>query len=59
MAIHRYVVTVEFKAWIPGERDDPEKQLLSIKATDDLISSETPKSLEISLCLAWTPMNTK
>jgi len=34
MAIHRYVVTVEFKAWIPGERDDPKKQLLSIKATE-------------------------
>ena len=34
MAKHRYVVTAEFKAWIPGERDDPEKQFLSIKATE-------------------------
>ena len=45
MAKHRYVVTVEFKAWIPGERDDPEKQFLSIKATErfDLFAdSEIP-----------------
>jgi hypothetical protein len=45
MAKHRYVVTAEFKAWIPGERDDPEKQFLSIKATErfDLFAdSETP-----------------
>ncbi len=40
MARHRYVVTAEFKAWIPGERDDPGKQFLSIKATErfDLFS---------------------
>jgi hypothetical protein len=45
MAKHRYVVTAEFKAWIPGERDDPEKQFLSIKATerfDVFADSETP-----------------
>jgi hypothetical protein len=34
MAQHRYVVSAESKAWIPGERDNPDKQFLSIKATE-------------------------
>ena len=38
MARHRYVVTAEFRAWIPGERDDPGKQFVSIKAAFDLFA---------------------
>jgi hypothetical protein len=31
MAKHRFVVIREFDAWIPGERDDPERRLCPMR----------------------------